>query len=222
MYTVVGCVTFDMVIDTDIGLLKFIQKNFNNPKIFYKSILDERDIIFMKHIMTERENKNPLLAVMIDNTKYISDADSLYNQFMTQHYEEILELSVTTGMFDIIRRSYGVNDVVRFDIICKSECEKDLIIKRFNKYHIRPSVKVVESYDKIDILPYGSIYVKDIRDILLFPKIECKNVLIGNYKFNFELGKQNLPLAEVAEKIIIDNPIQIIDMHAIDKSQYVG
>ena len=223
MYTISGCILFDLIIDTDIGLLKFIQKEFNNPNIFIPGILRERDVNIMKMIVTDRSQYNPLKTYMIEGTEAYNSADSLYSQFMEKHYEEILKLSTQTSLFDIIRRSSSMGDAVKFDIICKDELEKQAIISRFKKFKISPSVKIVKKLSDFDVSHYGSIYVKDIRDTLFFPTFEGKNVIIGNYKFNCEDNLPLVPKKEVTAKLLLlSNVVKMIDMYAIDDSDIVG
>ena len=142
---------------------------------------------------------------------------------MENHYEEILNLSTQTAMFDIIRRSNSLGDSVKFDIICKNQLEKDFIISRFKKYNVTPSVKVVPNISEYDVNHYGSIYVKDIYDLLLFSQFEGKNAIIGNYKFNCEDGLALVPKKEITAKmLLLSNVIKMIDVYAIDTSNMVG
>lgn len=223
MYTISGCILFDLIVDTDVGLLKLIQKDYNNPKIFIPGILNERDVNILKMIMTDRGYYNPLKGIMIEGTKAYENADSLYDQFMEKHQEEILKLSTQTSLFDIIRRSSSMGDAVKFDILCRNELEKNTIMSRFRKFKITPSVKIVDDLSEFDPSQYGSIYVKDIRDALLFSKFEGKNVIIGNYKFNCENNLPLVPLKEVAAKLLLrSNVIKMIDIYYIDQSNFIG
>ena len=223
MYTISGCILFDLIVDTDVGLLKLIQKDYNNPKIFIPGILNERDVNILKMIMTDRGYYNPLKGIMIEGTKAYENADSLYDQFMEKHQEDILKLSTQTSLFDIIRRSSSMGDAVKFDILCRNELEKNTIMSRFRKFKITPSVKIVDDLSEFDPSQYGSIYVKDIRDALLFSKFEGKNVIIGNYKFNCENNLPLVPLKEVAAKLLLrSNVIKMIDIYYIDQSNFIG
>lgn len=223
MYTISGCILFDLIVDTDVGLLKLIQKDYNNPKIFIPGILNERDVNILKMIMTDRGYYNPLKGIMIEGTKAYENADSLYDQFMEKHQEDILKLSTQTSLFDIIRRSSSMGDAVKFDILCRNELERNTIMSRFRKFKITPSVKIVDDLSEFDPSQYGSIYVKDIRDALLFSKFEGKNVIIGNYKFNCENNLPLVPLKEVAAKLLLrSNVIKMIDIYYIDQSNFIG
>ena len=79
-------VEFNMLVDTDYGLIKFIADNFADESMFYTDVLfmDEH---LLKGMLMERTNYNPLTVPAIDednitllNTLYdnISSKNSIY------------------------------------------------------------------------------------------------------------------------------------------------
>lgn len=219
MYTITSVVPFDMIIDIDMGLFKLIQKEYANKKVFRQSILSERNMDIMKLILTDRPDSNPLKLFV--NPEYEKEADDMYQQFISERYKDIIDLSCTTGIFDIIRRSKSVKDTVRYTIICKSELEKKIIEDRYLKYEIKPIIKMISDYHDLDVTSYGSIYIKDYREILQYPDVFGKNILLGNYRFNMEDGIKELgvPLKEVTKKVIGSNSIKVIDIYPLTQSK---
>lgn len=215
MYMVTSTVPFNMIVDTDLGLWKLIQDQYPNTNFFYQGLIYERDLNFMKYFMVSRLDKNPLKSLM--KPDYISQADSLYDEFMNTKYDEILKLSENTGIFELICRSKGVNDVMRFTVLCKDQREVDEVSKRFSKYKMKVSTIIYEDLKKVDISSYGSIYIKDIHDFFLYNKVEGKNVIVGNYGFNLEAGVNNATLLEPSRVITMSNVIQLVDMHLINE-----
>ena len=215
MYMVTSTVPFNMIVDTDLGLWKLIQDQYPNTNFFYQGLIYERDLNFMKYFMVSRLDKNPLKSLM--KPDYISQADSLYDEFMDTKYDEILKLSENTGIFELICRSKGVNDVMRFTVLCKDQREVDEVLKRFSRYKVKISTIIYEDLKKVDISSYGSIYIKDIHDFFLYNKVEGKNVIVGNYGFNLEAGINNATLLEPSRAIIMSNVIQLVDMHLINE-----
>ena len=215
MYMITSTVPFDMVIDTDIGLWKLIQYQFSNDKFFYPGLLYERDLNFMKWMMVTRENKNPLTVLLQDD--YMDNADKLYNQFMDEEYDNILEQSVTTGIYDMICRSKGVNDVLRFTVLCRSEKESEYVKKKLKKHNVDIKTIVYDDLKNVDISSFGSIYIKNINDFYLYDKVHGKNVIIGNYKFNLEGEVENTPLLKQATEISKLNVVQLVDIHLINE-----
>lgn len=215
MYMVTSTVPFNMIVDTDLGLWKLIQDQYPNTNFFYQGLIYERDLNFMKYFMVSRLDKNPLKSLM--KPDYISQADSLYDEFMDTKYDEILKLSENTGIFELICRSKGVNDVMRFTVLCKDQREVDEVLKRFSRYKVKVSTIIYEDLKKVDISSYGSIYIKDIHDFFLYNKVEGKNVIVGNYGFNLEVGINNATLLEPSRVITMSNVIQLVDMHLINE-----
>ena len=215
MYMVTSTVPFNMIVDTDLGLWKLIQDQYPNINFFYQGLIYERDLNFMKYFMVSRLDKNPLKSLM--KPDYISQADSLYDEFMDTKYDEILKLSENTGIFELICRSKGVNDVMRFTVLCKDQREVDEVLKRFSRYKVKVSTIIYEDLKKVDISSYGSIYIKDIHDFFLYNKVEGKNVIVGNYGFNLEAGVNNATLLEPSRVITMSNVIQLVDMHLINE-----
>ena len=215
MYMVTSTVPFNMIVDTDLGLWKLIQDQYPNTNFFYQGLIYERDLNFMKYFMVSRLDKNPLKSLM--KPDYISQADSLYDEFMDTKYDEILKLSENTGIFELICRSKGVNDVMRFTVLCKDQREVDEVLKRFSRYKVKISTIIYEDLKKVDISSYGSIYIKDIHDFFLYNKVEGKNVIVGNYGFNLEAGINNATLLEPSRVITMSNVIQLVDMHLINE-----
>lgn len=211
MYDVKSIVPFNMVIDTDMGLYKLIQSQYQS-NIFRKSMMDQRDMDIMKLILTDREHYNFLSDLIIDE-KYIQDADDLYDQYMDRKYGEILNLSCTTGIFDIIRRTKFVGDYLKFTIYYFKDIEKEFLESKYKKYDFIPTMIKCNSIEELDVKEYGSIYVKNYEDILRFKDIDGKNVIYANYRFNCEDGIPDLPLANVTEQIILTNAIKNIDLY---------
>lgn len=215
MYMVTSTVPFNMIVDTDLGLWKLIQDQYPNTNFFYQGLIYERDLNFMKHFMVSRMEKNPLKSLM--KPDYVSQADSLYDEFINTKYDEILRLSENTGIFELICRSKGVNDVMRFTVLCQNQVESDEIFKRFSKYNMKIPTIIYEDLRKVDISQYGSIYIKDIHDFFSYNRVEGKNVIVGNYGFNLEGGVRNTTLLEPSGIITLSNVIQLVDIYLINE-----
>lgn len=215
MYMMTSTVPFDMIVDTDLGLWKLIQDRYNKNIFFYEGLINIRDMNHMKYMITSRMDKNPLKVLLKE--EYFNSADSLYNQFMEDEYNRILELSTNTAIYDIICRSKGVRDVLRYTILCKTQQEVDEIHKRFKRHNVDVNTILYDDLKEIDVSPYGSLYIKDIDDFFLYNNVGGKNIIIGNYGFNLENGVPNTPLAEQSLLISKLNVVHMIDMYLIDE-----
>ena len=65
----------ESIIDIDLGVVRFIKKNFSNSKYMDQAILKNNDELFYKSLLVSRESPNPLSVII--NPIYKDSADSL-------------------------------------------------------------------------------------------------------------------------------------------------
>ena len=215
MYKTTALIPFNMVLDVEVGLIRLIKYDYSQNEIFDQAILSNEDNIFFKDILSKRMNRNPLTAIATD--KYIDNLtllDDLYNQFMKEKYDEILELSPPTSLFDMLNLSVSFKaDGIACTIWCKYTKEKDVYKSRLgsrcNSFIIEPSMS------NIDLSPYGSIYINDYRDALFFSNLKGKNIFVSDYRYNFEDDTKKILLNDVSDEIKNANSIRTINIHKI-------
>ena len=54
----------ESIIDIDLGVVRFIKKNFSNSKYMDQDILKNNDELFYKSLLVSRENPNPLSVII--------------------------------------------------------------------------------------------------------------------------------------------------------------
>ena len=84
-------IPFDLVVDTDFGLIKLIQEEYR-ADIFDKTVLDSDDES-IKRYLVKRTTPNPLSILTSDKS-----IDEFYAQFIDREYETIFDRSVMTGI----------------------------------------------------------------------------------------------------------------------------
>lgn len=213
-------IPFDLVADSDIGLIRFIGKRFRNDNIFYPGILDmdDKELIWT---LRERKNPNPLDIVCNENLdEYDKQIRVFYEEFNKKYRNEIIELSPTTDIANLIEKFIGTNGIVNVQIQCATPAEEDKI-KYILKDNPDTSYGIVSGFvGDIDISIYDSIFVKDYRDILKYNEFIGKNIYIGNYGFNFiKDDKEISVLLPDVSAILADVVIPtVIDVYNIDES----
>lgn len=214
VYVINSLIPFDMLIDIDLGLIRLIREKFYDPNVFLTGILDS-DEESIKYYLLTRPVRNPLYIIMKDdsNTKLM---DSLYNQFIEQEYDKILELSPTTGIFELPIASSTVPHAVKFSILCNSKKELDEYMKREGNI----TNAIIESdLSKVNIDNFDNIYIKNYEDIKKYNNLKRKNIYIGDYLFNKtkdpSTGKY-VPLVDISIEMIPQNNIKFIGIHPID------
>ena len=111
----------ESIIDIDLGVVRFIKKNFSNSKYMDQDILKNNDELFYKSLLVSRENPNPLSVII--NPIYKDSADSLYNEILEANYDEILEMTSPLALFPIFINSIE-SGFLNVSILYKNEHEK--------------------------------------------------------------------------------------------------
>lgn len=204
-------ISFDSIIDIDLGLINMIKKDYNDANLFniVHLNLPKKNLLYE---LVNRNNKNPLSAI-IQNT-YKDNIDNIYEQFLQKEYNNILDNSEPTDLFKLID-IYSKTNLISVNILCKNLYEKQII----NKYNLRCGY-VYYTDNNIDVSSYDSIYIKNYTDCGLLDNLFGKIIYICNYKFNFDkdnnIFKDTLSLS--MDNI---NKISIIDIYNKDNLEKI-
>ena len=198
-------IEFDMVIDTDYGLIKMIKDKYNNPEYIDKKYLDLVENNVLIYSLVKRDIKNPLSLII--NDKYKDSINKLLNEFYDNEYKNILEYSHKTNIYDLIN-IYLMTNQISINILCKNVLEEQFISNM--DINITPITE--NDYSKINIDKYDCIFIKDFNNILKFKDVKVKNIYIARYSFNLEKDNQT-PLKEISDEIKEGNLFFIIDIY---------
>lgn len=181
-------ITFDSLVDTDFGLLTYINKKFLDTSVFdidfFKSNKKIRDMI---KALIGREKRNPLLlCIRNEFPNREKFADDLYSEFMSTEelYGQIMQLSMYTGMCDFLKLAEKIDKGIRPIIVCRREIEKEFVKEHITK------VTPVTMIDKLDSdIVYQQFffrYVDDPYTSFIQPLIgKDKTIYLANYRFNY-------------------------------------
>ncbi len=211
-------IPFDCFIDIDLGLMKLLKEKYNNPEIIYDSILREKDW-YIIYLLLTRVDENPLSIILKE--KYQPNRDILRDQFITQEYDAILRLSRPNKILDLIYIMYA-SDAVDIDILCSDVREQEYLTTLFKNEKINSFV--AQHLNKIDIIKYDTIFIKNYKDILNYKGLIKKNIYVLDYKFNTEFDPNNkLRPIVIIEGLISDkNATNIISPYDMSKIQILG
>lgn len=171
-------IPFNMIFDTEMGLMKLIEFHYTKSDIFNYDVLGKDDLT--KLYLIQRDNWNPL-SILCDESVSQEDMDDMYKQFMQREYSKILLYSPNTALYDMLNLVYR-NEQIKITVVCNTEEELDL----FNKRHCKAYRTIIGSMFNDDLLLENSnLYVKYIKDLFEQPKsFEHKSLYIGDYEFN--------------------------------------
>lgn len=208
-------VSFDSIIDTDMGLMRLIKQEYNTG-FFYESIVNAPEYIW-RDLLNRRTVPNPLSIIMDDETdEDFEVSQELYEKFMDEEYSKILDLSPTCALANIVNANFYSKDLLRLTVLCESEQEKEIL-----------DIKGVTYYDAL-VADRKSIYTKNYeiiaeKNIWNFDEyiyLERNTLLIPDYRFNifiFPEHKDTIVLPpDIIEKYAGRNEIRVYNAYALD------
>lgn len=210
MYTLDPLFDFQCLCDTDIGLYRLIKKDYYDKSIFDNYLFDSKDDRFIKTILLSRTKFNPLFIFCKEGKLTDEDKDNLYQQFLDEEYDRILELSEPTSLFTIASASNSVNKIVNVTVLCDNEKE----VKWVSKYNYKLKC-IVSKYKNFKLDNYDTLYLKDIYNLIQFNQesIKNKNIILPRFMFNLETAysKIEMPIIEVSKKYYKENKFMLSD-----------
>lgn len=208
-------VSFESVIDIDIGLLRLIKKDYNTD-FFYQSILDSPEYIW-KDILNRRPVINPLYCIMDDEEEEDEEiSNDLYRQFMEEEYQKILDLSPLGTLAGIVGANMYSKDLLQLTVLCKNEMEKNILDIKGVKYHHA----IIRERKDIYTQKYEVIAEKNVWDLEQYINLERNTLLIPDYGFNVLVleGHEDTPLIPkpLLDKYSIKNEFRVYNAYPLD------
>lgn len=181
MTTINALVPFNLLVDTDMGLLKLIQFEYHNDLFFYKGLLDTT-LQNQQFLLNTRKDPNPLRCLLQEDVK--DEADNLYNQFMEREYDKILRLSTNTSIANLaVLLKVTADQIIRLTVLCSCEEEEKLLSDRSISTHR----VIIDKPENISLKDHNTIYLKNIQDIYKYRNVYKKSIYVANYGFNITM-----------------------------------
>ena len=177
-------VSFESIIDTDMGLMRLIKSDYNSG-FFYPTILNNTEE-FQHLVLNLRTHPNPLVTLMdINNDDELETANDLLRQFKDEEYQKILDLSPPATFNTILSSNMYSKDLFKPTVICRSQAEADILkVKEINAEPL-----ICNDLKNISIKKYQVITVKDVSELDNFVNIERKSIYVPDYRFNVKRVK---------------------------------
>lgn len=196
-------VEFDMLVDLDLAIFKYIKDKYNNPDYVDQNIIkmnDEKQIIQM---MLNRQCINPL-EIIIPNEEVLD----LYYDIINNHMDELLQYAKASDLFGLMITFLNEASSLEITVLCKSKLESDFI-KSLND---RLNTVIYANYKNAPINNYTILYIKYYPSVLEYNNIEGKHIYISNARYNME-PDSNMPTIAISGLIGDVNIVHMIDMY---------
>ena len=220
-------IEFDMLFDTDAGVIRTVDEKYCDESIFFKEIT-ELDDNLLAGLLKERTMINPLQIAFRDesDTKLM---DSLYNQLMEKDYEDIVDNAIPTAIYDTFLTFLQSDGAIEPTILCRNYYQRKVAMdilagEDSNKFRI-----VLNQNDTINVKGFTDIYIRNIESILQYENLDGMNVFIADLEINKEpipenanpeIKRYRVPKKEYAIMIIDITKMHFIEMYAYDNSYF--
>lgn len=206
-------ILFDTLVDTDYGLFKVFKKEYSKNEYVNKLLIDSINDTNIFDFLNSRKEENILNILLKDI--YRNSSNKIYNEIMTTNYIKVLEESSVTNV-NTLMNNYLASGLVDITILCKNKIEEQTVKSKIKNVNTITS----NDFSMIDISEFGSIFVKNIKDLIQFKKyLDGKQIYLSNYPFNFEIDRhyKSMPLMSVISQL--GNPhfeVNVVDVYTID------
>ncbi len=198
-------IPFDVIVDTDVGLLRYIYNSYMDPEIFNKDFFFDKSIKQLVKELYKRKEVNPIHLCI--NPKYKKSCDTLYEQFIDECYEEILDLSVKTEFYRLVGLFKADSDI-KVNIVCNFTMEADIL----SKEELTKDCNIIMRRDIKSVDKYEQFYFKKYNDINPYLKcMKAKSIYFAGYMFNFDDNGCVIDLPY--EIYLLGNRISVIDIY---------
>lgn len=175
-------VDFSCLFDTDYGSVLYLMYKSKKEQFFEEGYKDWTEFYLKCRVIT-RDKINPLTCLL--KPEYASTADKLYEQLLTNKWNDVLVLSPQTDIIRLLHTLYGSKDN-RVNVICRNQTEIHFI-----KY-IKWNSMV---YENVNMDDYSWLFFHDLDASLdrFNDKLVNKVIYIYHHKPNFLSYRELVP-----------------------------
>ena len=182
-------IDFDFIVNTELGLVRFIRDNFQDDRVFDLDVLNKSDREILS-LLCSRDNPNPLS--IISTQENMCDIDPLYNSFFINYKKEIISKSVSErnilGFVSLVLSS-GTNMGINCSISIRDDLEKEQIISHFKRFSF------IYKSETSSIKSKDVFYIKDFNFFtdtnIGYDDITHKKIYISPRKYTLDFIKSS-------------------------------
>ena len=189
-------IPFDCIIDEDVGLFSVIREKYSNDTVFYMDRI--QNIEDEKNLVLNNKYNNPLELIL--RPEYLSKKDDFYNQFINEEYEDIVQNSIMTKIYEFSRKAIS-SKMANITFVSFNETQTDILKKVFNNEIF---VQIIKSYEDVDVKDYDIVFLKRFDNGLKIKNLKGKYIYILDYTFNYEDKEENkTPILNIKDTLLV-------------------
>lgn len=176
-------IDFDLIVNTELGLIRFIRENFQDERAFNLEILNKSDSEILS-LLFSRKSENPLSIISVDEN--LDSIDKLYESFFTSYEEEIINRSNSdSSIFSFAKLAVdsGQNFGTSVFFGVKNDIQKKSLVDHFG------NIRAVSKTEPGDVISKDIYYIKDYRfftDVKLQDKVSRKKIYFSPRRYNLD------------------------------------
>lgn len=206
--------SFNTLVDTDLGLLNYVFKEFRNERYFDLNVLDYYELINKVYY---RSNENPLCVIM-KNPESAEDRqflDECYSELLQMKEAEILQNSIGTQLIELLKIFQKEGNIISH-IMYYTPAQKQFLLnmKEFDNIDLVNCEDISKHNIKIS---YSQFYIKYLEELYLLDTIQDKTIYVSSCGLNLDEKHQDLKDIDILNDAIDrHNQINIIDLYRSD------
>lgn len=165
---------FDSLVDIKIGCVRYILNSKKLNTSYIKPYMLEPTLTLLKQLSVGSVERNPVKWILKD--EYSDSADDIYKELLMDHYDSVLNNSISTDIFKLVRYTKKIGDFgIETVINCFSEKQKEML-----KSVLTDRTDVVYVDNVNDLSSYNCLYLSDIERLSMYIHIYGRIVYIHN------------------------------------------
>lgn len=209
-------ISFDSLVDIDIGIIYYVLKELRNPKYFDFERVDKLSVFEIIGLLYRRKIKNPLSVLIKDglDENDMLFLDKCYIELLSKQYNEVLPYSLSTGFINVLD-SFSKSGDINPTILYYNDYQKTII----ENDSIMSKVKSISLHDlkENDKDSYSQFYFKYLDEAVPFLKLTGKTFYFATCGLNLNPENNDLADHEVIRSFIYNgNMVSVFDMYRMD------
>ena len=207
-------ISFDMIIDTDMGLINLIKNEYLDPTVFEISFFDQSMFKILLDLYKRRVD-NPLELFAKEGIPKV-ELDGYYKEFKETCYEKILSYSISTEIYNLIGTFNTVPEITS-TILCYNQAQLD-ILKNETKLSQNSKILLSELTDIGSLNQYEQFFFKWINEAYPFINLVSKSFYFATHGLNISDKKSDIKTDDglIIELTRKKNNINVLDMYDIE------